>query len=106
MATQFTSKEAREAIESGKVVVLDFWATWCGPCMKLGPIIDELEGKYKDKAIVAKVNVDDDNGLSSEFKIVSIPTVLFFKNGELVDRSVGLVKLTDLERKLMAIVEN
>lgn len=100
MLEHFNDASAREAIESGKPVVIDFWATWCGPCIKLGPVVEELAGKYAGKATVGKFNVDEDGDLSAEFGIRNIPTVLFFKDGELKDRSVGLVKLADLEEKL------
>ena len=88
----------------GKVVFVDFWATWCGPCIKLGPVIEELAEKYDGKATVGKFNVDEDGDLSTEFGIRNIPTVLFFKDGELKERSVGLVKLADLEAKLAKIL--
>lgn len=97
MAIQFTDQTAKEAIESGKTVVIDFWATWCGPCMKLGPVVEELAEKYGDKAIIGKLNIDENDEIVAENRIRSIPTVLFFKGGEAVDRSVGLVKLEDLE---------
>ena len=92
MAIQFTDQTAKEAIESGKTVVIDFWATWCGPCMKLGPVVEELAEKYGDKAIIGKLNIDENDEIVAENRIRSIPTVLFFKGGEAVDRSVGLVK--------------
>lgn len=104
MAIQFTDDTAREAIESGKVVVIDFWATWCGPCMKLGPIVEELAEKYEGKAIIGKINIDEETDIVAENGIRSIPTVLFFKDGKVVDRSVGLVQLSDLEGKLNAIL--
>lgn len=104
MAIEFTDKTAKEAIESGKVVVIDFWATWCGPCMKLGPVVEELAEKYGDKAIIGKVNIDEESDIVMENRIRSIPTVLFFKNGEVVSRSVGLVKLADLEANLLPLL--
>lgn len=104
MAFEFTDQTAREAIESGKPVVIDFWATWCGPCIKLGPIVEELAEKYADQVIIGKLNIDDNDEIASENRVRNIPTVLFFKDGELKDRSVGLVKLSDLEVKLATIL--
>lgn len=104
MAIEFTDQTGKEAIESGKVVVIDFWATWCGPCMKLGPIVEELAEKYEGKAIIGKVNIDEESDIVAENQIRSIPTVLFFKDGKLADRSVGLVSYSDLENKLQALL--
>lgn len=104
MAIEFTDATAKEAIESGKVVVIDFWATWCGPCVKLGPIVEELSEKYGDKAIIGKINIDEETEIVSENGIRSVPTVLFFKDGEVAARSVGLVKLDDLEAKLLPLL--
>lgn len=103
MALQFTDQTAREAIESGKPVVVDFWATWCGPCIKLGPVVEELAEKYPD-VVIGKLNIDDNDEIASENRVRNIPTVLFFKDGELKDRSVGLVKLADLEAKLQPLL--
>ena len=103
MALQFTDQTAREAIESGKIVVVDFWATWCGPCIKLGPHIEELAEKYPDVAI-GKLNIDENDEIASENRVRNIPTVLFFKNGELKERSVGYVSLADLEDKLNKVI--
>ena len=104
MAIAFTDKTAREAIESGKVVVIDFWATWCGPCIKLGPVVEELAEKYGDKAIIGKINIDEESEIVGENRVRNITTVLFFKDGELAARSVGLVKLEDLEAKLLPLL--
>lgn len=104
MAIQFSDKTAKEAIESGKVVVIDFWATWCGPCMKLGPVVEELAEKYGDRAIIGKLNIDEESEIVAENRIRSIPTVLFFKDGEVQARSVGLVKLGDLEANLLPLL--
>lgn len=102
--TQLTDQEARELIESGKPVVIDFWATWCGPCIKLGPVVEELAEKYGDRVTVGKVNIDDNDEVAAENRVRNIPTVLFFKDGEVKERSVGLVKLSDLEEKLQTIL--
>lgn len=104
MAIQFTDKTAREAIESGKVVVVDFWATWCGPCIKLGPVVEELAEKYEGRAVIGKLNIDENDEIVAENRIRSIPTVLFFKDGAVVDRCVGSVKLADLEEKLLPLL--
>ncbi|MDE7438668.1 MAG: thioredoxin [Muribaculaceae bacterium] len=104
MALQFTDQTAKEAIESGKVVVIDFWATWCGPCMKLGPVVEELAEKYADKAVIGKLNIDENDEVVAENSIRSIPTVLYFKDGKVADRSVGLVSLADLEAKLLPLL--
>lgn len=104
MAIQFDDKTAREAIESGKVVVIDFWATWCGPCIKLGPVVEELAEKYEGKAIIGKLNIDENTEIVAENGVRNIPTVLFFKDGEVQARSVGLVKLSDLEAHLLPLL--
>ncbi|MBD5330056.1 MAG: thioredoxin [Bacteroides sp.] len=105
MAIAFTDQTAKEAIESGKVVVIDFWATWCGPCLKLGPVVEELAEKYGDKAVIGKINIDEESDIVMENRIRSVPTVLFFKNGEVAARSVGLVKLDELEAKLLPLLD-
>jgi thioredoxin 1 len=106
MAIQFDDNSANEAIASGKVVVIDFWATWCGPCIKLGPVVEELAEKYADRGVVVgKINIDEDSEIVSENRVRNIPTVLFFKNGEVKARSVGLVKLSDLESHLLPLLD-
>ena len=105
MAIKFDDKTAKEAIESGKTVVIDFRATWCGPCMKLGPVVEELAEKYGDRAVIGKLNIDEETEIVAENRIRSIPTVLFFKNGEVQARSVGLVKLADLEANLLPLLD-
>lgn len=104
MALEFTDQTAREAIESGKPVVIDFWATWCGPCIKLGPIVEELAEKYQGQVTVGKLNIDDNDEIASENRVRNIPTVLFFKDGVLKERSVGLVSLSELEKRIAAIL--
>ncbi len=82
MAMTITDENAREIIESGKPVVIDFWATWCGPCVGMAPIIDELAKEYEGRVVIGKYNVDEEGDLSTEYRIMSLPTILFFKDGK------------------------
>lgn len=84
MAYKFTDSNVNEVIASGRPVVIDFWATWCGPCMRLAPVIDELAEEFADQVVIGKYNVDEEGELSGQYRIMSIPTILFFKNGEQV----------------------
>lgn len=84
MALNFTDASVSELIESGKPVMVDFWATWCGPCNRLIPVIEELAKEYEDRVVIGKYNVDEENELASANRIMSIPTLLFFKNGQQV----------------------
>lgn len=104
MAIKFTDSDVKSIIASGEPVVIDFWATWCGPCMKLGPVVEELAEKYGDKAIIGKLNVDENDEIPVEQRVRNIPTVLFFKDGELKQRSVGYVSLSDLEAILLPLL--
>ncbi len=89
MALQITDATLNDVLATDKLVVIDFWAEWCGPCKMIGPIIDELSEEYKDRAVIGKVNVDDNDEVTSKYGIRNIPTVIFIKNGEVVDKSVG-----------------
>ena len=82
MAFHFTDANVKEIIASGEPVVIDFWATWCGPCVNMSPIVDELAQQYEGKVKIGKYNIEEENDLSTEYRIMSIPTILFFKNGE------------------------
>ncbi|MBA3647030.1 MAG: thioredoxin [Chitinophagales bacterium] len=101
MALQLTDTNFKETvINSGKVALVDFWAEWCGPCRMIGPVVEELSHEYDGKVIIGKVNVDDNPETAMQFGIRSIPTILFFKNGALVDKQVGVVPKSVLENKL------
>src|SRR5690606_22770075 len=101
MAFEFTDANFNEkALGEGQVAVVDFWAEWCGPCRMIAPLIEELSKEYEGKALVGKLNVDDNQEVSMKYDIRSIPTILIFKNGELVDRHVGVTSKKQLESKL------
>ena len=104
MAHVFTDENAKAEIESVKPVVIDFWAEWCGPCKRVAPIVDELAEEYKDRVLIGKYNVDDYSDLSSEYSIRNIPTILFFKDGELKERNVGSISKADLAKKIDALL--
>ncbi|MDG1518709.1 MAG: thioredoxin [Flavobacteriales bacterium] len=101
MAIELTDANFEElAINSDKPVVVDFWAEWCGPCRMVGPIVEELAKDYDGRAVVGKVDVDNNNEISAKFGIRNIPTILFLKNGEVVDKQVGAVQKSALAEKL------
>ena len=101
---EITSQNFNELIAQGKPVVVDFWATWCGPCKKIAPLVEELATEYEGQAIIGKVNVEEEDDLVAQFGIRNIPTVLFFKDGAVVDKVVGAVPKNELEGKLKAIL--
>ena len=104
MAKEITDSNFKELINSDQPLVVDFWAPWCGPCKMLGPVIDELSNEFEGKAIIGKMNVDENSEVSSQFGIRSIPTILFFKNGEQVDKVVGLLTKPALEEKIKSLL--
>lgn len=90
----------KELLAANKVAMVDFWATWCGPCRMLGPTVEEVAADYEGRALVAKCNVDDAEEVAAEYGIRSIPTLIFFKDGIAVDKTVGVVSKADIETKL------
>lgn len=101
MAVEFTEANFEEmALQSDKPVLVDFWAEWCGPCRMVGPVVEEIAREYDGKAVIGKVNVDENPGISMKYGIRNIPTILFLKNGEVVDKSVGAVPKSVLTEKL------
>ncbi len=104
MAIALTESNFDELVKSGKPVLVDFWATWCGPCRAIAPIIDEISKEYEGKAVITKCDVDNSGDIATRFGIRNIPTLLFFKNGEVVDKLVGANPKASITAKLDAIL--
>ena len=104
MALAITDANFAELVKGDKPLVVDFWAEWCGPCLMIGPFIEELANEYEGKVVIGKLNVDENNEVTAQFGIRNIPTVLFFKNGELVDKHVGAAQKSVLEEKIKALI--
>jgi thioredoxin 1 len=106
MALEITDKNFEEVLQQKEITLIDFWAEWCGPCKMLGPVIDELS---KDNAenlsvVIGKANVDDNKELAFKYGIRSIPTMIFFKNGEMVDKLVGFKNKVELQTKINSLL--
>ncbi len=104
MEKTVTDANFNEILNSGMPVMVDFWATWCGPCRAIAPVVEALAEEYEGKAVIAKCNVDECETVPMQFGIRNIPTLLFFKNGQLVDRLVGAVPKSDIAAKLNALL--
>ncbi len=105
MAQAITDANFDEIVlKSDKPVLLDFWAEWCGPCRMIGPFVEQISEEFEGRAIVGKVDVDSNPGVASRFGIRNIPTILFFKNGEVADKQVGAVPKNALVAKLEALL--
>ncbi|MBK6339278.1 MAG: thioredoxin [Bacteroidetes bacterium] len=101
MALEITTENFKTTVlDSNQVALVDFWAEWCGPCRMVGPIVDELSKEYEGKAIIGKVNVDQQRDIAANYGISSIPTILFIKGGQIVDKQVGAVPKSELKKKL------
>ena len=104
MALQVTDANFDELVNSGKPMVLDFWAEWCGTCRMVGPIVDELATEYEGKVIIGKIDVDNNDDVVSQFGIRNIPTILFFKDGVVVDKQVGAAPKATFVAKIDALL--
>jgi thioredoxin 1 len=103
MALELTDANFKTTVlESDKLSVVDFWAEWCGPCRAIGPVVEELAKEYEGKVNIGKVNVDNNAAVSMEYGITSIPAILFIKNGQVVDKQIGAVAKSVLDKKIQA----
>ena len=104
MALQITNENFEQLKAAGKPLVIDFWATWCGPCRKIGPDVEALAEQYADQVTIGKCDVEEQDELASMFGIRNIPTLVFIKNGEIVDKMVGANPKAAIEEKIKALI--
>ena len=104
MVIDFNDENYQEYVDKGKPMVIDFWAEWCGPCRMVSPIIEELAAEYGDKVNIGKMNVDENNEIVSQYGIRNIPTVIFLKDGKLVDKQVGATQKATFAEKINAML--
>lgn len=104
MEVTITNQNLEQVLKSSSVVVVDFWATWCGPCRMLAPTVEEVSELMEGKAVVAKCNVDEVREVAMKYMIMSIPTLIYFKNGEVVDKTVGVVSKEDIVSKINSLL--
>ncbi|MBQ7749598.1 MAG: thioredoxin [Bacteroidales bacterium] len=104
MAKVATNTSFDSLLNDDKLVVVDFWAVWCGPCRMLSPIVDQISEEMADKVTVIKCNVDDCDEIAEKYRIMNIPTLIFFRGGEVVDRTVGLMPKADLVEKINSLL--
>ncbi len=100
MALAINQTNFEEVMASGKPVVIDFWAEWCGPCRMIAPIVDELAAEYGDKVVIGKCDVEENDEITAKYGVRNIPTIIFLKNGELVDKQVGVCSKDALKAKI------
>ena len=100
MEVTVNNQNLAEVLASSPVVLIDFWATWCGPCRMLAPVVEEVAAEFEGKAVVAKCNVDEAREVAMQYRIMSIPTLIYFKNGEVADKTVGVFSKENIVSKL------
>ena len=104
MELQVTDSNFKDILATDKLVMVDFWATWCGPCRAIAPFVEEIAKEYEGRAVIAKCNVDECQEVPVQYGIRNIPTLLFFKNGQLVDKMVGAAPKSDLAKKIDSLL--
>ncbi len=104
MALQITNENYEALMSDSKPLVIDFWAEWCGPCLSIAPIVDELSAAYADKVNIGKCNVDSNDDIVALYRVRNIPTLVFIKGGQVVDKHVGAISRNDLQAKIEALL--